>query len=215
MRCCPKIFVNSIEEAADSFDYEPHNEGLTDSIRTMLSKQPMYCESGTLALTQRTKNGVLVTDDQFLYALSNIDGICTVGIIGFLINVTQNWESLLNISKKLHRLNYANYLPLPLYKRIVDLLLEEDGEVKQGSNEIINWIRSDTDNEPTEHHEDVVLTLARDVYLSQQPYLSPENLLGGISLTILERRNPGLVQELVANAFKATLNEAAGVEYDK
>lgn len=202
-----KSFVNSLQEAKCSFDYVSDNPEMKRNFNRLFSKKKLYSESGALSLAKVTVNGVLVTDDQFLYAISYTDNIFTIGIIGFLMSIYTNWEKLLNISKKLRDLNFANYLPSSLYKKIVDSLLTDESEVERGSIEIQKWLQSDTEQEPTVNHEDVITALARDVYLSQCQYLNPGNIIEKIIFQIWTRRNPELLVKCITDVFKSELIE--------
>lgn len=198
-----KNFVNSIQEAEYSLDYESDNEELKDTFSQLFSTKKLYCESGTLSLAKTTVNGVLVTDDQFLYAVSNTDNIFSIGIIGFLMSLCTIWEKLLNISKELHRLNFANYLPFPLYKQMVDSLIMDNSKVDLGSRKIQQWLYSDTDAKPSEHHEDVITILAKDVHFSKLQYLNPGNVFGKIIYSIWAKRNPELLKKCIKEALES------------
>ena len=205
-----KSFVNSLDSTEESHDYTPKDPDIKKVFDALSSKQKMYCETGTLELAKQVNNGVLITDDQFLYAVASTDGICSTGLIGLIISICANWEELLDFSKQLQRINFANYLPFSLYKQMVNLLIDSDTDLDRGSIEIQEWLLSDTNEEPSEYHEDVILALAHDVITSKDAYLNPGNIFEDITVTILEKRNPGILQKymsIVRDIHKQSVEE--------
>ena len=200
-----KTFVNSLRAENNASSFSSCSQEMKVDIETLFSKRQLYCESGSLSVTRGISNAVLVTDDQFTFAWANTEGIPNVGLTGLLANSKLFWEKLLSASKKLREMNYGNYLPLHLYQRIVDNMLSQEIDSDSASTEIQAWIISDTDSEATPYHEDVVLTLYREVMTQELAYLNPENFLLDVAIAIREKRNPGFFKECVANAFKSLL----------
>lgn len=196
-----KSFINKICVNEESTDFVSTNKEIKDIIDEVLKKQKLLCESGSLSVTRSMENSVLVTDSHFLTGLANAEGIANIGLIGFLLCLNFDWKQLLNISKKLKVINYANYLPLVLYKRMVDTMLDNEDELEAPSNEFQNWLISDTDSEPSSYHEDVIITLYKEVVENGLAYLNPDNILGRIPINVIEKRNPGYIQQFIYNMF--------------
>ena len=196
-----KSFVNQIPTADQAFDFSSNTEALKDELDTLFVAQRMYCEGGTLGVVRNTPNAVLVTDDQFLYAIANTEKIENVGLIGLLSNLLTGWDALLNASKKLKLINFTNYLPISLYRQMVDQLLASDSDITVASIEIQKWLISDTDDRPTEKHENIIIALFREVYSQHLEYLNPDNILGKLAVGAWERRNPGFIQAFISNTL--------------
>ena len=196
-----KSFVNQIPAADQAFDFSSNTKTLKDEMDTLFVAQKLYCEGGTLGVVRNTPNAVLVTDDQFLYAIANTERIENVGLIGLLSNLLTGWDALLNASKKLKRINFANYLPISLYRQMVDQLLANDSDITAASIEIQKWLISDTADKPTEKHENIIIELFREVYSQHLEYLNPDNILGKLAVGVWERRNPGIIQALISNTL--------------
>lgn len=202
-----KLFVNSLQVISNLPIFSLCNTELKDSIDNLFSEKAMYCECTSLAAARNTHNGILVSDDQFLYALANAEGIRNIGLTGLLSQSNLSWKELLSASKKLKDMNYGNYFPVHLYKQIVDQMLACETELDKASVEIQEWIVSDTEGDATQHHEDVIITLFREVVKQGLDYLNPENFLMDVALNIWEKRNPGFIQKCVTEAFESLKGE--------
>lgn len=200
-----KTFVNSLHAENNTSSFASCSQEMNADIEMLFSKRQLYCESGSLSVTRDIGNAVLVTDDQFTFAWANTEGIPNVGLTGLLANSKLFWEKLLSASKKLKMMNYGNYLPLHLYQRIVDNMLTQEIDSDSASIDIQSWLISDTDGEATPYHEDIILTLYREVMTQKLAYLNPENFLVDVVISIWEKRNPGFIKECIANAFKSLL----------
>lgn len=209
-----KSFVNSLLVASNTPVFSSDNNEMKDEIERLFSKMRLYCESSSLAATKNISDAVLVTDDQFLFAMAHIEGLPTIGLTGLLSKSNSSWDSLLSASKKLKDMNYGNYLPVHLYKRIVDRMLDSEAAYEAASAEIQTWIMSDTDGNPTQYHENVIITLFRDVIEQNLDYLNPDNFLMSIILDILEKRNPGFIEKCIADAFKASMSTSQEDSYE-
>lgn len=196
-----KSFVNKVSTADQAFDFSSNNQSLKNDLDALFAVRKLYCEGGTLGVVRNTPNAVLVTDDQFLYAIANTEEIENIGLVGLLSIVLTDWKALLTASKKLKHINFANYLPISLYKQMIDQLLVSDSDLTVASVEIQKWLISDTDDKPTEKHENIIMTLFREVYSQDLKYLNPDNILGKLAIGVWERRNPGFIQTCISNAL--------------
>lgn len=202
-----KSFVASLHAESTVSTFSSCSQEMKDEIDTLISKQQLYCESTSLGVTRGNCNAVLVTDDQFLFALANTEGIPNVGLTGLLAKSNLHWEKLLSASKKLRDMNYGNYLPLQLYQGIVDNMLSQELDTDSASAEIEKWIISDTDGEATAYHEDIVITLYRNVISHELDYLNPGNFLMDVALKIWKKRNPGFIRKIIAGVFGTTIDD--------
>lgn len=202
-----KAFVESLKTANHLPAFSSCSPTLKDDIESTLSKNQLYCESTSLSATKNTNNAVLVADDQFLFSLATMESISNTGLTGMLAHTNLSWDKLLSVSKKLKEMNYGNYLPIHLYKRIVDQMLAHETDVEKASAEIQAWVASDTDDDPTAHHGDVVITLYKDIVEQNLDYLNPESFLMDIALSIWEKRNPGFIKKCIADVFGLSADE--------
>ena len=201
-----KTFVESLHVASHTPVFSSCNEELKTEIEILFSNKQVYCESTSLAVTKNTANAALVTDDQFLFATANTEGLPTIGLTGLLSKTSLSWERLLSASKRLRNMNYGNYLPIHLYKRIVDQMLDSGSASDAASAKIQTWVLYDADGDTTPYHEDVVIALYREVVEQGLDYLNPDNYLTDIVLGIWEKRNPGFIKKCISDAFKSLLD---------
>ena len=196
-----KTLVSKIDSDEEAIDFVATNEEIKDIINEVFKTQKVLCEGGSLGTTKNKKGRVLVTDNQFLAELASAEGIANTGLIPFLLHANLEWRKLLDISKRLKEINYSNYLPLALYKKMVDTMIDSENDLEEPSNEIQMWLISDTDNEPSNHHEDVIVALCKDVITQDLDYLNPDNILGRLAINTIEKRNPGYIQQCIAKVF--------------
>ena len=199
------------EEASD---FVATNKEIKDTINEAFKTQKLLCEGGSLSAIKNIEDRVLVTDNQFLAGLASAEGIPNTGLIPFLLQAKLEWRKLLEISKKLKEINYANYLPVALYKKMVDTMIDSEVDLEGPSNEIQMWLISDTDGEPSNHHEDVIVALCKDVIMQNLDYLNPDNILGRLAINTIEKRNPGYIQQCIASMFALSEDELVEVSIE-
>lgn len=213
-----KDFLNQIDSPNNSYDYQSRDDEIGAKLAEIVLGNNLFCESGSLGLAQNLDNVIVVTDDQMLYSTAEYSGIKTCGITGFLAASEYTWEQLLNASKRLKKMNYANYLPFHLYKAIVDAMLAEGEEdIEQKSATIQEWICSGGNGEPTEQHKDIIIDLLRNTVQSKLVYLNPGFFLSELAAPIIEERNPGMLQQLwekVLSSLPQKLHELIDVSLD-
>lgn len=190
-----KAFINEIKTATDACEYMPSEGNLRDIFVSAQLQQELRCESGTLGIAKRLNNGVIVTDDQFLYSVASAEQLSNIGLCALCTYIFEDWKKLLTASKKLHGMNFINYLPLDIYKKIVDLFIDNEEQVKEGSEAVIQWLISDKDGEASDFHEDVILNLYKEVHKAGKDYLNPGNILRDLAINSFLKRNPTLLQE--------------------
>lgn len=202
-----KTFLESIRSINDVMLHFVGESELKDHIEKVFKNKELYCENTSLGVTQSMPNAILVTDDQFLYALANTEHIPNTGVTGLLSQSNMDWRKLLSASKMLKDMNFGNYLPVHLYKRIVDQMLTFEADCENASTEIQEWIISDTEGDATKDHEDIIVALFRGVVEQELAYLNPGNFLMDIVLNIWEKRNPGFIQECIVKALGPSRDE--------
>ena len=189
-----KILINQIRVLDESFDYDPKNETWKEAFTKLILNNKLLCESSCLGQAQNLPNAILVTDDEIIYNIASIENIPNIGLVSLLTYASSHWNILLDISKALHRINFINYLPISLYKKMVDCLLDDAEHISEGSEKIIAWLSSDTDNIPSVFHDNTVITLFREVLLHKElQYLNPNGWLGNLSIKAFDRQNPGFI----------------------
>lgn len=193
------LFINSVE-VGDSFDYTN-----TDFDFLSIAKEhKLFCESGSLALTQNIPGSMLVTDEEFLYSIARLSKINTIGICTLLTMCDYSWIELLDKIKGLAKQNFSYYFTPDLYNRVVELIHCSEDE-KNGSQELLNWMISDSDNgeaEATEHHKNVIIQLFRDIVAIDKSFLGSENLLRQIAIRHHIQKNPDRIKEFINNTLQ-------------
>ncbi len=193
------LFINSVE-VGDSFDYTN-----TDFDFLSIAKEhKLFCESGSLALTQNIPGSMLVTDEEFLYSIARLSKINTIGICTLLTMCDYSWIELLDKIKGLAKQNFSYYFTPDLYNRVVELIHCSEDE-KNGSQELLNWMISDSDNgeaEATEHHKNVIIQLFRDIVAIDKSFLGSENLLRQIAIRHYIQKNPDQIKEFINNTLQ-------------
>jgi hypothetical protein len=190
-----KNIIASLSDV-EAFDFETPNSDMD----ALFSKRKMDIESSTLAVLQNIKNAVLVTDDQFLYAVTEMLGYKSVGICGFLAGICEDSTQLIEISKKLKSINYANYLPVFLFDKIVNYLnnYKTTEEIEKATHELTKWLLSDRgDEEATDYHREVILQLYRDCTQQVGHIFSREHALTQIAIYHFKMLNPKYIKQLV------------------
>lgn len=215
-----KKLIKQIRVIDTSYDYDPQSETWKEAFSELILGNNLLCESSSLGLAQNTPDSVFVTDDQIIYNIASAENIPNIGLVSLLTFASLKWEELLEISKSLQRLNFINYLPIYLYKKMVDSVIDDTERTSEGSSEIINWLKSDTEGEPSEYHENIVIELFKEVLNNQElQYLNPDGVLGQIALTAFDRQNPGLIAKQINAAMEELknlpielLDEETGIE---
>lgn len=150
-----KAFANHIC-SSESYDFSDEKGVWGD----LFANRVENAESGTIGLLQNTNGAILVSDDPFLTAVSHMNSIPHIGLSAFLTLQFNTPSELLQVSKALHSLNFANYMPFFWYEKISDLIYETNDKV--GNQDLISWWASDSDDEPSDRHCNVVINLFRD-----------------------------------------------------
>lgn len=90
---------------------------------------------------------------------------------------------------------------------MVDTMIDSEDDLEGPSNEIQMWLISDTEDGASDHHEDVIVALCKDVITQDLDYLNPDNILGRLAINIIEKRNPGYIQQCIAKVFSIPEDE--------
>ena len=121
---------------------------------------------------------------------------------GLLTNIHKDSIQLIEVSKKLKSINFANYIPLFLFDKIVECL--SDGETKtetvKDTDALTKWLVTDRDGEDaTDYHREVILQLYRDCVEQVGAPLSTEYPLTQIAIHHFACLHPEYVKQLLRN----------------
>ncbi len=197
-----KMFVQNIPVADVAYDYSPKQRELKDLLTDKNCDCKMNCEMGTLGLCSQTSDSILVSDDNFLYAIAAAEGMNSIGITSFITILGFDNDKLLELSKALKCLRFRNYLPYTLYNCLITNALALDKP--ENSLEIINqWLDGNENGETDEYHKDIILALAREIYSLDQDLLDKNRFLTQAAIRIIEERNPGFIEASVDSLLKS------------
>lgn len=188
-----KSFVSSLPET-EAYDYESDDGELA----SIFTESKMGIEAGTLAILQNTPSAVLVTDDEFLYSLATMIGRKTVGLCGFLASICNDSQQLLSFSKKAKEINFANYIPLFLFDKIIDALslIPEQEELEKANDDLVKWLISDNnDGDASNYHRNLILQLYKDRVAQMGGPLSIDDPLTKIAIHHYAMLNPDFVRQ--------------------
>lgn len=156
-----KKFLNSLNIVNNS-DYISSQE----VINQFFIDKKLLCEGTSLAAVNGNSNYCLVTDDQFVYNVANLDGTQNIGLCSFLTALNCDLSELLDILLELSECNYTYYITPELYDRCEDLIDNSDNK-KEYYSKFKNFLITDRDKEkPTEYHSQLIFNLFREI--SQQ-----------------------------------------------
>ena len=160
-----------------------------------------------MGLAQNSSNSILVTDDQIIYNIASVENIPNIGLVSLLTYASSQWSVLLEISKSLHKINFLNYLPIFLYQKMVDCVVDDTEHTSEGSKNVIAWLTSDTDNLPSTIHDSIVIALFREVLLHNElQYLNPDGVLGNLAIKAFDRQNPGFIAKQLEEFWEGLKN---------
>lgn len=202
-----KSLIKQINVIDASFDYIPQNETWKEPFTKIILDNKFLCESSCLGLAQNSPNSILVTDDQIIYNIASAENIPNIGLVSLMTYASSQWNSLLEISKSLHWINFLNYLPIFLYQKLVDCVIDDTEHNSEGSEKIIAWLTSDTDNVPSALHDNIVIALFREVLLHKElQYLNPGGILGDLAVEAFDRQNPGFIAKQLEEFWEGLKN---------
>ena len=82
-------------------------------------------------------------------------GCKSVGICGFLTGICEDGKQLIEISKKLRSINFANYIPIFLFNKILECIdnAKTPQECDSVTDDLTEWLLSDREEEDaTDYH---------------------------------------------------------------
>ena len=195
-----KAFVESLPEV-EGYDFETSKL----EFESLFTEGKMEIEAATLALLQNTHNAVLVTDDQCLFVLADLMGYSNMGLCGFLTNLSKDSIRMIEVSKKLKSINFANYVPWFLFDKTINCLsnIQEQEERDRISCILSQWLMSDRDDgEATDHHREVVIQLYRDFVNLAGATVSVDYPLTQIAIHHFTRLHPEYVKKMIEDFSK-------------
>lgn len=92
----------------------------------------------------------------------------------------------------------------------MDLLVSEDGI----DSEVQNWLMTDTEGEPTEHHENIIIALFKDYYQFGINDVNLETAIRKAAISIVERRNPDFIQKSLLGILQGADKKMDVSEHD-
>lgn len=188
-------------------DYAPTDSDTREAIVKMFSDNKLLCEGGSLAVAKGTSKSILITDDQFVYYIAQVDKIANAGISFFISKAIRDPMRLITLSKEMKKMNFLNYLPFQYYKTIVDLILSREELLEEESDALTKWLLSDSEDGPSVQHEQVILSLFRQIDETNYYRYNPQNYLGDILFEILSRTKPTLFQKIVEETERELLDQ--------
>ena len=193
-----KEFVNKIP-TSENLDYHFHQDYMED----FFVQEKLYCEKNCIALTKSLKNGVLLSDDQFLYTLSDMEGVSCVGLCSFLSLSVDSWRKLLNYILNLAKINFASYFTLDLYKKVLSLIDADTENQADGNNALTKVLLSDNDDSPaSDYHKNVIIELFRAYIAEDERRLISGNTLHRIAIKHFSSLNPDIIKQILQDAIK-------------
>lgn len=195
-----RAFINS-KSADTPYDFSS-DEVMFDEL---FSNSNTLIESGSLGLAQKTKNSILVTDNQFLYSVANTIGLNNVGLCDLIIQLTDNFADLLKAVKELQKLNFSNYFPLFVFKKMIDYLSNVTPAQEGLDNEetLVNWLLSENgEQEASEHHANVIIQLFRDYLTQDDLVLEADNALKRTAMYHFAKLHPEVIEKAISDFWK-------------
>lgn len=148
-----KSFLSTVPKGK-RLDFIPSIEGLTE----VFKNERLLCEQGCLALVQNTEKTVLLTDDQFLFALAQLEKIQSIGLLSLLCENTEDISEIITNSQNLQKIKFAKYFSAKVYDKVETLIKTEDDILAFG-----NWLASDNqDEEPSDYHRNLIVEVYRE-----------------------------------------------------
>ena len=178
-------------------------------------KHNFFCENSSLAMLQSIKNSVLVSDEQFLYSIANLEELATVGICHILTQCNYTWEELLQKIKTLSQMNFSYYFPPNLYNLIVELIYADEERVAEGEVALSQWLLYDLDDEQTsEHHRQVIIQLIRDLATIDPSFRDLQTPLHKIAVHHFASLYPKETNKIICNAFSNLKDNISNIEIE-
>lgn len=145
---------------------------------------------------------MLVSDEQFLYSIANLEGLATVGVCHILTQCNYTWEELLHKIKTLSRMNFSYYFPPNLYNQIVELIHTDKERISEGENALNQWLLYDLDDKRTsEHHRQVIIQLTRDLAVVDTTFMDFQSPLHKIAIHHFTRLFPEEINKMISDTF--------------
>lgn len=171
-----------------------------------LYDQDALCECSCLGAGQNNEF-IVLTDDEFIYSLTNVCKIKNIGICDLIAQSGFNSSELIKISRQLRTCNYGIYLTPLLYKAIIV------GKDSDALKELDEWLVTDTESDPTEYHRSQIINLFKEVlyfepgvfnldemfFLAKYDLFHREYFAPGTINKIIEKHNE-TVQDLIADS---------------
>lgn len=183
-----KQFVLSFEERKNG-DFVPKNTDLNP----IASMSELICENACLSLASSSEEYCLLSDEQFLYGVSSLEGILSIGMIQFLIILDLPFIDIIKRIKMLSHLNFQNYLTTQLY-----IKLEEKASKEDEQKELVNLLLSENDDkEPSTYHRQLIVNLYRELCLLNNSLIYYDTWIRRAAVTHISKLNPDFVNKVM------------------
>lgn len=182
-----KQFVSSFADRKNE-DFIPNNSEL----KPIASMSELICENACLALADSSEKYCLLSDGQFLYGVSSLEGISSIGMIQFLMLLDLPFIDLIKRIKMLSQLNFNNYLTSQLY-----IKLEEKASSENEQKELVNLLLSDNDdNEPSTYHRQLIVDLYKELCLLNNSLIYHDTWIRRAAITHISKLYPDFVSKV-------------------
>lgn len=192
-----KNFSIQIPQGND-FDYHIDTEYLKD----FWNKEKMYCEKSSLALAKKIKNSVLLTDDQFLYSIANLEQIPCIGLCSLINIISNDFTSLITNVKKLSKLNFSVYFNLETYQKSLDFI-KNDTQNSTNEETLTNFLYSENEDVPaSDHHRKLVIDVYKNFIAKNPEQIKTKTLLGEMAIMHFGKLYPEELNRIIHNSLK-------------
>lgn len=165
-------------------------------------KHNFFCDNSCLALLQNTENSVLISDEQFLYSIANLEKLPTVGVCHILTLCDYTLEELLSKLKALSQMNFSYYFPPYLYNKTVELIYTDKKRNQEREEALSKWLIYDLDDEKTsDHHRQVILQLIGDIAKIDPTFKDLQTPLHKIAVHHFVNLYPNETAKIINHAF--------------
>ena len=192
-----KKFLNSLN-VVENTDYTASFE----SLNNLFVEEKWLCEGTSLASVKENDNYCLVTDEQFIYNVANLDGSPNIGLCSLLLVLDFTADEFIDIMLKLSKQNYAYYITPELYSRCLELIKNSDHK-KSLETKFYDFLISDNNDEPpSQYHSKLILGLFSELHEKNYTFFSINKTIIDITKYHFSLLYPDEYKEIVMEAYR-------------